>query len=108
MQHIIISQAYKSLEFIPRNSKSFKSVDVLKTLYSSIVRSIHPWSGDHSTCMRRKGLERVQRRFLSIFSLRLRDIFHPGVRIRQGCIGNSAWSPCNAGEILPTRNFSVN
>jgi hypothetical protein len=35
----VTSKGFKSLGFVLRNSKSFKSVDVLKPLYSAFVRS---------------------------------------------------------------------
>jgi hypothetical protein len=62
-----IDRGYKMLGFVLRNSRSFKSVEVLKTLYFSLVRSgleyaTTAWAPYY--IYMKAGLERVQRRFL--------------------------------------------
>jgi ribonuclease P/MRP protein subunit RPP40 len=62
-----MDRGYKMLGFMLRNSRSFKSVEVLKTLYFSLVRSgleyaITAWAPYY--IYMKAGLERVQRRFL--------------------------------------------
>jgi hypothetical protein len=62
-----IDRGHKMLRFVLRNSRSFKSVEVLKTLYFSLVRSgleyaTTAWAPYY--IYMKAGLERVQRRFL--------------------------------------------
>jgi hypothetical protein len=59
-----IDRGYKMLGFVLRNSRSFKSVEVLKTLYFSLVRSGLEYAWAPYYIYMKAGLERVQRRFL--------------------------------------------
>jgi hypothetical protein len=91
-----MNSAYKMLGFVLRNSKNFKSVDVLKTLYVSLVGSgleyASVWAPHY--LYSKAGLERVQRRFLKHFFYMSERHFPPrGLEhaLMQGCLRNSVW-----------------
>jgi hypothetical protein len=85
----VSNKSYKSLGFVLRNSKSFKSIDVLKTLYSAIVRSRLEYTSTVWApyyLYAKAGLERVHRRFLKYLFHKVEGHYPPRGRVTQAIL----------------------